>query len=293
MDKYSQLLERIATSSGLTQEEIDRKIEAKRAKLSGLISKEGAAQIVAAELGVNFDNQRMKLGELSEGQKRVRIVGKITKVMPTRSYEKNGKSGKVGSFFVGDESSNTRVVLWDTAHITLIDEGQLKEGDVVEVGNASVRNGELQLSAFSELKKSAEVLQGVKASRTFNEGQLKDAQPGNGMKVRALVVQLYDPKYFDGKDGGKRALVNAILDDGSETMRALLGPEQLKQLGLEGEDVFDLEKFAVAKSGVLGEEYYFTGTCKINTYFNKPEFSISGVEKVDVEQLLQELEARA
>ena len=61
MDKYAQLVERIARSSGLATDEVDRKIEAKRAKLSGLISKEGAAQIVAAELGVSFDNQRVKL----------------------------------------------------------------------------------------------------------------------------------------------------------------------------------------------------------------------------------------
>ena len=59
MDNYLQLLEKIAKSSGLTKDDIDRKVEAKRAKLSGLVSKEGAAQIVAAELGINFEKERL------------------------------------------------------------------------------------------------------------------------------------------------------------------------------------------------------------------------------------------
>ena len=45
---YERILEKIAKSAGVDREEIERKVEAKRAKLSGLISREGAAQIVAA-----------------------------------------------------------------------------------------------------------------------------------------------------------------------------------------------------------------------------------------------------
>ena len=60
MDNYLELLEKISNVSGVAKEEIERKIEAKRAKLSGLVSKEGAAQIVAAELGVNFEKEKIK-----------------------------------------------------------------------------------------------------------------------------------------------------------------------------------------------------------------------------------------
>ena len=69
MDNYEKLVERIAKSASLSIEEIERKIEAKKAKLSGLISKEGAAQIVAAELGVNFDQEKLKLSELVWNEK--------------------------------------------------------------------------------------------------------------------------------------------------------------------------------------------------------------------------------
>ena len=72
MDNYSQLVERISLAAKLPKEDIERKVEAKRAKLSGLVSKEGAAQIVAAELGINFDKEKMKISELVQGMKKAK-----------------------------------------------------------------------------------------------------------------------------------------------------------------------------------------------------------------------------
>ena len=57
-DNYHQLVDFISKNSGLSNEDIERRIEAKQAKLAGLISKEGAAQVVAAELNINFDKQK-------------------------------------------------------------------------------------------------------------------------------------------------------------------------------------------------------------------------------------------
>ena len=51
---YERILEKIAKAAGLERAEIETRIEAKRQKLSGLISKEGAAQVVASELGISF-----------------------------------------------------------------------------------------------------------------------------------------------------------------------------------------------------------------------------------------------
>jgi len=53
--KYITLVEMISAGSGINPEELEKRIEARRAKLSGLISKEGAAIIIASELGVKVD----------------------------------------------------------------------------------------------------------------------------------------------------------------------------------------------------------------------------------------------
>ena len=119
-ENYEKILERISRSSGVEKEELDRRVEAKRAKLSGLISKDGAAQIIAAELGISFDNERMKINELLPGMKRANVVGKVISLFPVRTFERQGKKNKVVNFIIADETSNIKVVLWDTNHIELI-----------------------------------------------------------------------------------------------------------------------------------------------------------------------------
>jgi len=295
MGNYEQLLQRIAGAANLPSEDVERKIEAKRAKLSGLISKEGAAQIVAAELGVSLDNELLKLVELVEGMKRAHVLGKITHIFPVRTYSKNNREGKIGSFLLGDASSNVRAVLWDTKHIDLLESGEVKEGDVLDITNASVRNGELHVGAFSNLKHSNEKLGEVEVKRAGSFGQLKDARPGMYATVRATIVQLFEPKYFDDKrnEGKKRALITLVLDDGTETIRAIIGGESIPSLGLSEEDIFSLEAFNQKKQEILGEEKFFVGAFRNNTYFNRVEMSLERIEQVDVDALLKELEGRA
>src|SRR3972149_2914967 len=106
---YEKLLDKISKISGLEKQEIERRIEAKRAKLSGLISKEGAAQVIAAELGVSFDNEKMKIDELLSGMRKVNIVGKVIRLFPISPVSKKGKDGKVANMTVADETSNIKV----------------------------------------------------------------------------------------------------------------------------------------------------------------------------------------
>lgn len=292
MANYDALLDRISKSAQVDRSEVERRIEAKRAKLSGLISKEGAAQIIAAELGISFDNELMKLNELVEGMKRAHVIGKITQVFPVRSYAKNGREGQIGSFLLGDETSNLRVVLWDAHHIELLSSGNLSEGSVVEILNAGMRNGELHLGAFSDLKLSSEKIGEVHTARVLLEGSLLQAKPGAYLRIRGTIVQLFDPKVFEDKKnpGQQRALVNIVIDDGAETIRALLNERTLEQLGIPSVDVLSSESFMPHKDSLLGEEFFFVGSCKTNTYFNRTEMNIERIERVDPQVLVQMLE---
>ena len=130
---YQQLVQFISDNSGVSVDEIEKKIEAKQAKLAGLISKEGAAQVIAAELNINFDKQIVKISHLVPGMRKINLVGKIIELFPVREYNKNGRSGRIGSFILADETSNVRTVLWDENHIDLIDKGQIKKDGCVEI----------------------------------------------------------------------------------------------------------------------------------------------------------------
>jgi replication factor A1 len=308
MDNYSQLIERISRSSGLEIDEIERKVEAKKAKLSGLISKEGAAQIVAAELGINFDQERMKLSELVEGMKRANVVGKIIRLFPVREFNKNGREGKVASFILADESSNVRVALWDTNHISLVEKGQISEGTIVEISGGSVRNGELHLASFGEIKVSKEKLGEVVTQKLLSEKKIKDSKPGENLKTRAIIVGAFEPRYFEvnpetgkkfteaDKNNGlrpkKKALLTVTLDDGTDTIRSVIFGEDINKLGLTDEEIFSLEKYNAVKNKLLGEEKYFTGQIRPNSFSNTNELAIQNIEAVNPDELIKLLESK-
>ena len=310
MDNYEKLLDRISKSSGLEKEEIERKVEAKKAKLSGLISKEGAAQIVAAELGINFDLERMKISELVEGMKKANVLGKIVQLNPIKNYSKNGREGKIGSFTLADESSNIRTVLWDTNHISMIENGKLKEGSVIEISNAAIRNNELHLSSFADIKESKEKIESVALQRLISEKKLIEAKSGEIIKTRAFIVGSFEPRYFDVcpkcgkkaienecKEHGaitpeKRAVLSITLDDGTETIRSSLFGETIKILGLTNEQIFSLEELKKIKNSIIGEEKIFTGQIKNNAMYNTNELSINSIESINTEALALELESK-
>jgi hypothetical protein len=311
MDNYNKLVERISSAANISREEIERKVEAKRAKLSGLVSKEGAAQIVAAELGINFEKEKLKISELVAGMKKANIIGKVINVSPVRSYSKNGKEGKVVNLIVADESGNIKTVLWDTNHISLVEQNKIMLDSVVEISGGQLRNGELHIGSFSDIKVSAQKIENVATQKTFSASSLKDAKSGQGLRTRAVIVQVYEPRYFEvcsecgkkvvdseckvhGKVTPKRkALINFVLDDGADSLRCVLFGDQIYQLGLSEEEVFNIDKFLERKNDVLGQELIFSGNIRTSAFSNSNEFNIEKVEKVDVNILMKELEQKA
>ncbi len=310
MDNYEKLLERISRSSGLAKEEIERKIDAKKAKLSGLISKEGAAQIVAAELGINFAQERLKISELVEGMKKANIIGKVIKISPVREFNKNGREGKVVNLTVADETSNVKIVLWDTNHISLVEKGKIKEASVIEVANAGMRNGELHLNSFSELKTSNEKIDSVISEKVYQERLLTDIRSGESIKTRATIIKTFDPRYFEvcpecGKRAleeeckvhgkispQKRAVLTIIIDDGSDSIKASLFSQEIKLLGLKDEEIFSIEEFNKIKDRFLGEEKIFMGNIKNNALYNTIDFAIEKIDNPDLDVLIKDLEAK-
>ena len=308
---YERIIEKIAKSAGIEKNDVEKRVEEKRSKLSGFISKEGAAQIVASELGISFENEKLKINELLPGMRRVNIVGKVINLFPVRTFTtKKGDESKVVNFWIADDSSNIKAVLWDTNHIALIEKGDIKEGIAVEISNATMRDGELHLGNFSEIKVSQEILEEVITEKVFREKSIADFNKGENASVRAFVVQLFEPRFFyvcpecgkkANKEGEafvcgthekvvpeKRAVVNLVLDDGTNSIRAVLFHEVIKELGLV--DLEDAEKLALQKQKLLGKEMLFSGNVRNNAFFNTPELIVEGIKETDLDKVISGLE---
>ena len=308
---YDKIVEKISKSSGLEKEEIERRIEAKRAKLAGLISKEGAAQVIAAELGISFDNEKLKIDELLSGMRKVNVVGKIINLSPVRNFTtKKGDEGKVVNLVLADDTSNIKVVLWDTNHIALIEKGEIKDGSVIEISNGSMRSNEIHLGSFSEFKSSNEKLENLITEKIVKEKNIVDFKLADSVSARAFIVQAFDPKFFhvcpecrkkaiQEADGfscaehgkinpDKRALINLVLDDGTETIRSVLFQDAIGGLGMG--DLEDSDNLIVQRQNLLGKEMIFLGDIRLNKFFNNPEFVVESVKEANPDELIAVLE---
>lgn len=308
---YARIIEKIAKSASIEKSDVEKRVEEKRSKLSGFISKEGAAQIVASELGISFENEKLKINELLPGMRRINIVGKVINLFPVRTFTtKKGEESKVVNFWIADDSSNIKAVLWDTNHIALIEKGEIKEGVSVEISNATLRDGELHLGNFSDIKVSQEVLEEVITEKIFRERSIAEFNKGENASVRAFVVQIFEPRFFYvcpecskkvNKEGEafvcgthekvvpeKRAVVNLVLDDGTNSIRAVLFHEVIKELELG--DLEDAEKLVLQKQKLLGKEMIFSGNVRNNAFFNTPELIIESIKEADLDKVISELE---
>lgn len=302
---YEKILTKLSQVSGIEKDEIDRRVEAKRAKLSGLISREGALQVIAAELGVSFDNEKLKIDELLPGMRKVNFSGKVITMYPIRTFTtKSGDEGKVANMIVADNTSNIKVVLWDTNHISLLESGEIKEGVCIDIAAGNMRDGEVHMGSFADLKVSREKFDNVQTEKPVKEKEIKDFKVGDKITVRAFVVQSFDPKFYEanietgrkiteeelasGVPTEKRAILNIVIDDGTENTRAVLFHNMVQKLGLT--EYENVEIMAEQKQSILGKEMIFGGNVRMNSYFNNPELIVDSVEEMDLDKEILALE---
>ncbi len=238
------------------------------------------------------------------------MVGKVLDISPVRTFTRDGKEGKVANMFIADDTSNIKIVLWDINHISLIEKGDIVVDKVIEISNGNMRDNEVHLGSFSDLKLSSEVLENVKTEKIVKEKNISDFRLADNVSVRAFIVQAFEPRYFDVcpeckrkalpegdgyncKDHGKiapekRALINLVLDDGTETIRCVLFHENIDKLGIDVME--EIEKVMEKKQNLVGKELIFSGNVRNNSYFNNIEFIVEDVKEINHDELIASLQ---
>lgn len=146
------VLARIDAKSEMNIDEIRDKVAKKREELSGLISEEGAAHLVAKELGVNLlsnEKRKIELKNILPGMRNVSAAGRIFNISKIIEFKKkSGADGRVVNIFVGDKSGFVRIPLWDDM-VTMVEEKTLNLGDIIQVSGAFANEnmyGDVELS---------------------------------------------------------------------------------------------------------------------------------------------------
>jgi len=147
MLSLEEILTHLEKSTGYTRQQLYDKVLKKQLELSGLVSLEGAAYLVARDLNVDLlkgktSDRSLQIGNIVDGMRSVDITGRIFRITsPIEFKREDGSKGRVANLYIGDSTGYIRMSLWDK-QVALIEEEKLKVGDVVKIKNGVARNTE-------------------------------------------------------------------------------------------------------------------------------------------------------
>lgn len=309
---YEEIILKINEKTKITTSEIEDRVEKKLKQLSGLISKEGAAHIVANELGVKIFEPlsgKLQIKNILTGMRDVETLGKVLQIFDTREFLRNESVSKVASLLIGDETGTIRVVLWGSQADNT---SNLGFNDIVKILGGYVRdnNGrkEIHLNDKSQLliNPTGETIKEINADVKGNRKEIKAlGENDNDVELLGTIVQVFDIKYFETCPRcGKRAkpsaalfecsehgnvipayayVLNAVLDDGTETVRCVFFRNQVERLlSMNQEQVMKFKQepadFEAVKNELLGTITKVIGRTNKNSMFNRLEFVVNNVD---------------
>ncbi|NJL44264.1 MAG: hypothetical protein HC945_03050 [Nitrosarchaeum sp.] len=296
---YEQIVNKIEQQTDLRKDRIESLVQEKLRQLNGLISKEGAAHIIANEHGVQVLEQRtgkMDIKNLLPGMKNVEVLGKVVRKYELREFTSGTRSGTVANLLLGDSTGTIRTVLWGKQTSTF---EQISQGSTLQIRNALVKEGrsqpELHINDTSSIVISPLTVQANEVIEKPTRKKLADlAQNDTNVEVLGTIVQVFDPRFFDKcPECGKRVqgtrcethgeispttsyVLNLYLDDGTANVQVVLWANQLQRL-IEQDNSTIISyrnqsgSFDSIKTSLLGNIVKIVGKVQHNEMFQRTE----------------------
>lgn len=319
---YEAIINKICEEKKIPREDVEIKIKEKLNQLSDLISKDGAAHIVANELGVKvYDNtsalKKVTIQELNPVFKNIEMVAKVLKLNEIRNFKSATREGRVANVMVGDETGTCRLVVWDEKQIKELEEGKIKEGDLLKLSGCYVRENnfggkEVHMGGTSSwcINPEGQNMGEVKQIQKIEKKHIKDFAENESISVVGTVVQIFEPRFYDAcpqcgkkvefKEEGfacpthgfvtsvPQAILNMVFDDGTDNIRVTCFRDNVKSV-LECDNLLELrdnaDKFREIQRKVAGKQLKISGNVKMNTFFNKLELNANFIEDANPKEL--------
>lgn len=315
---YEIIISRIMDSTSLSKEEIEKRVQQKLNDLQDLISRNGAAQIVANDLGVKlYDTtpRTFKIANILPGFQSITITAKVLENYGVRTFQSSTRQGRVLAIMVGDETGTIRTSIWDE---NIINQAQyLKTNDIVKIQNAySKQNSlnpvfrELHLGSKAQLliNPEGEKIETVKVNirAQLPRKQILDLIENENIEILGTIVQVFEPKSYQscpvcnkkanpdaegficanhGKITPKQVpILNAFVDDGSSSTRVIFFRDLAEKLIANQTDLEAIKK------QLLGKQLIIRGRATLNKMFNRLEFTANSIEEPEPAKLIAEIE---
>ncbi len=317
MLSLDEIINELIEKSKLSKKELIDMIHSKQSEFSGLVSLEGAAHLVARDLGIDLLKNKEKFYKISDIKSEMRnfsLKARVSSITPLRKFtKKDGTEGRVCNLIIIDGTGEARVPLWDKQ--IDITEDAIKPGDVIHLKNISSRQNifggiELVLQKTSNIIKidDDKSLPFPTTTPSIKRIELKDATEGY-FEIRAIIVDIFNinplfyscprcksklentDKGYVCKDHGEvnpdiNMIITGIIDDGTGTIRAVFFRDMAKEIS--DIDVKMLQSMTqddsikLIKENVLGKEFLFKGRIQKNKIFESLEFVVNDIKEVNV-----------
>lgn len=309
---FDELVMRIIKASNLDRETILGRIDAKVTELSGLVSRLGAAHIVANTFGIQLNESKkgrpLELKEVVDGLGNITIRGIITNIFPIRNFEKDGRKGKVATVVINDGTDEARLVFWNES-TEIVESGRINVNDFIKAHHLRSKKGnfgmELHVSTRSRIELNPEEKPPVVKQKTANPRASQaerflicDLQEGVNATLRATLVQIYDRTLFydicpecgkSAKEGkcathgnvspAKALMINGVFDDGTGSIKCVFFKQNAEALlGCSTEQALKAKEETREEAGILKDKKDLIGD----------EFMITG--KVNKNSFNEQLE---
>jgi len=314
---YDEAVAKIKELSTLSEEEIHSNVNAKLEQFSGLVSKEGAAHILANELGIKLidtTSAKLKVANILAGMQNVEVLTKVLAAYPARQFNSNGRTGQVGSAILGDETGTIRSVFWNEQANKL---AFMNKGDILKLKGVYVkenRNKVLELHfnnrstmVLNPPGETVEVKERVIARKRLNEITDNDTL----VEVLGTIIEVFDLRFYEiCEKCGKRArpeegnfictehgsvtpkyayVLNVFLDDGTAAVRTVFFRNMAQQFLKKSDDELLAfkdapEGFEQVKNDALGNFIRVSARVNKNEMFNRIELIANNVSEAKPEE---------
>ena len=130
----------------ISAEDVRELIDEKKRKIgAGYLTDQGALFLVAADLGVSFENNQSNLTSIKDlyiGANDVNLSARIINVYPIRKYTRKDSNEEVQNrtLTIYDKDSSIKLRLWDQ-HVNFPEDYEVKPGDLIKISHGYAKSG--------------------------------------------------------------------------------------------------------------------------------------------------------
>jgi len=241
--ELDEIIERILSiRQDLKREEVLRMVKEKKTEAGGYFTDEGAARIVASELGIEISREPFRpevlIRDLVSGLNDVTVTGRVIIAYPSKTFVRpDGTEGNVARLLIADKSDTLRVALWDDK-ASLVNDGKVKSGQIIRVLHGYVREGldgklELHVGSRGDVQISPPEAadQEYPPITSFLQKIGEITRKTEIVNVLGIVHLVYPVSTFERNDGTRGKVMRLRLKDETGQITAVLWNKKVDELG--------------------------------------------------------------